>query len=224
MQRFINRPPELLTPKAKFPKLDLVTFAQEPSLVSCSPIMVENSGGELAKVALHHVKQYYKQDILRAEKAGLSAIIDTRVHRLMPGMFPAVPGWHCDAVPRCSYHGQPRFDLIIPEQFHVIVTLSTEPKGVSHTEFVLDTIHPKMGDNSVYHDLHREIVRIGPRTEFIPDGTFVKYYPKTAHRASAAHRRGWRMFFRFSMYPKPPIENVVPNVQQVYLLSEDNAW
>lgn len=50
-------------------------------------------GGDLTRMAigaanLRHDKKY--------------CIVDTKVHMLMPGMSPAIPGWHTDGVPRGS--------------------------------------------------------------------------------------------------------------------------
>lgn len=225
MQAFVNVPPFLLGYGAPFPTMTLAMLAAEPSLFSCSEEGVGISGGLLAKIALKHIQGAFVQDIYNAKKEGLSAIIDVRVQRLMPGMFPSIPGWHCDAVPRCNYHGQPNYAAINPAAFHVALTLSSEAAGVSNTEYVMDAIKPKLFDQEhVYRELHDIVVRAAPRVEQIKDGTFVKFTPKTIHRATETHRRGFRMFMRFSMYHKPPIVNGVSGQQQVYLLSEKNGW
>lgn len=225
MQTFINQVPFFLGYGAPFPKLSLAMLGAEPSLFSCSEEAVGISGGMLAKTALKHIQAAFIKDIYNAKQEGLSAIVDVRVQRLMPGMFPSIPGWHCDAVPRCQYHGQPNFCAINPAAFHVALTLSSEAAGVSKTEYVMDAIKPKIYDQEhVYRDLHEQVVHIAPRVEQINDGVFVKYTPKTIHRATETHRRGWRMFMRFSMYHKPPLVNGVQGQQQVYLLSEKNGW
>lgn len=225
MQTFVNQIPFQLGYGAAFPKLTQGMLAAEPSLFSCSEEGVGVSGGLLAKTALKHIQAAFIKDIYNAKQAGLSAIVDVRVQRLMPEMFPSIPGWHCDAVPRCNYHGQPNFAAINPAAFHVALTLSSELSGVSNTEYVTDAIKPKLYDQEhVYRDLHEQVERMKPRTEVMKDGVFVKFTPKTIHRATPTHQRGWRMFFRFSMYHKPPIVNGVQGQQQVYLLSEKNGW
>jgi hypothetical protein len=225
MQTMINSVPFLLGYGAAFPKLSIGMLTAEPSLFSCSEEATAIQGGLLAKTALKHIQGAFIQDIYRAKQAGLSAIVDVRVQRLMPGMFPSIPGWHCDAVPRCNYHGQPSFALINPEAFHVAVTLSSELAGVSNTEYVVDSPRLKLYDEQhVYKEMHTEVERIGPQTRRMDDGVFVKFTPKTIHRATETHRRGVRMFMRFSMYHKPPIVNGVSGQQQVYLLSEKNGW
>lgn len=223
MQQFVNFAPKI-TP-AGMGALTVEQIAAEPSLHSASPMFVYQHGGALAKRMLAQVSTLYAKEIAKAEKAGLSAIVDVRTQRLMPGMFPSIPGWHCDAVPRNSYHGQPEFGAIIPEAFHVACLLSTGLYGISNTEFVSDPVKIRVyDDEKVYKDVHREVERIDPAKRVLQDGEFAFFTPKTIHRAVACHVRGWRIFFRFSMYHKPPLANAIPNAQQVYILSEANGW
>lgn len=220
---FVNDPPRLT--KGVFGKLSMFDLAKEPSLFSCGEFGLYEHGGALAKSALSQVLSLYKDEYEHAKKAGLSAIIDVRVQRLMPGMYPSIPGWHCDAVPRNGYHGQPDFGLIDPSAFHVALLLSSEVAGVSNTEFVTSRLRPTIMDKDhVYRDLHTQVERAKPDTIKVADGVFTYFTPKTIHRACPTARRGWRMFFRFSMYHKPPIQNVISGQQQVYLLSEENGW
>ena len=208
-----------------FPKLDLPAILAEKNLVSCSIEGVELYGGPLARDALAQIQEKYSHPIGSAMSQGLSPIIDVRIQRLMPGMYPSIPGWHCDAVPRSNYTGQPDFSMIVREAFHVALLLSNEPKGVSNTEYVKTNISPKIWDKEhVYQDLHRQVERMGPDTVFAKDGQFAWFTPKTIHRAKPCERRGVRMFMRFSMYHKPPVQNAVVNAQQVYILSEENGW
>jgi hypothetical protein len=221
MQTFVNVPPYLLGYGAAFPKISTTMLAAEPSLFSCSEEGAAIQGGLLAKIALKHIQGAFVQEIYRAKQHGLSAIVDVRVQNLMPGMYPAPPGWHCDGVPRCNYHGQPQFCAVSPASFNVCVSLSSEQAGVSNTEYVLDPIKLKLFDSEhVYREIHEVVEKLSPRVQQINDGIFVKYTPKTIHRAAETHRRGLRMFMRFSMYHKPPIVNGVSSQQQVYLLSE----
>jgi len=225
MQSFVSKSPECLDKVCPFPAISAPLLAAERSLFSCSEEGVAIQGGPLANLALKHIQGAYVKDIYNAKQAGLSAVVDVRVQRLMPGMYPSIPGWHCDAVPRQNYNGQPNFQAINPAAFHVAFTLSSDPVGVSNTEYVIDVIKPKLYDpDHVYRELHEEVERIGPMKRRITDGVFVKFTPKTIHRATETHRRGWRMFMRFSMYHKPPIENGIPGQQQVYLISEKNGW
>jgi hypothetical protein len=220
MQCFVNQPPYQLGYGAAFPKLSAALFAVEPSLHAFSEAGVALSGGVLAKTALKHIQAAFSEDIRRAKNNGLSATVDARVQHLGKGMYPAAPGWHCDYVPCGVYNGQPNFSAINPQAFSVAITLSTEVGGVSLTEFVIDPIKPRIFTaDDVYRDLDEQVTRIGPRTLLINDGVFVKYTPKTIHRATETHRRGVRMVFRFTMCNKPPVLNELPKQQQVYVVA-----
>jgi hypothetical protein len=226
MQIFVNRPPVFL--EHLFHSTSTVTLSslqKEPSMRSCSDVFLSEFGGSLAKQALDQTLVNCYTEYHRAKEAGLSAICDVRTQMLMPEMFPSIPGWHCDAVPRDNYHGQPTFEAVHPRAFHVCLTLSSEKAGVSNTEYVMDAVQPKIWDDAhVYRELHTQVEKIKPRVRSAPDGVFVKFWPKTVHRAAPVHRRGIRMFFRFSMVEKPVIQNVKNAPQQVYLLSERNGW
>lgn len=92
-------------------------FAAEPSLFSMSVDMALESCGGLTRRILHHMP-WECDDYKEAEAAGLQPVIDVRIHRLMPGMYPAIPGWHCDRVPRANYHSQPDFREVHPLAHH----------------------------------------------------------------------------------------------------------
>jgi hypothetical protein len=208
-----------------FPVVSIPALAAEPNLAACSEPGVSLKGGPLAKAALAHLQKLFAEDIARGKRQGLFPVVDVEIHSLSPGMYPAVPGWHCHAVPRNTLTGQPNFAAIDSAVFHIDLTLSSEKAGVSNTEFVVDAVRPKMLDrNHVYRDLHREMDRIKPRTVVVPDGVFVKYTPKSIHRAMETHRRGWRMHMRYSMYAQPVIENNTPGSVQVYVVTDRNGW
>jgi hypothetical protein len=218
MQSFVNQAPYLLGYGATFPKISLALLVVEPSLHSFSEAAVAMQGGILARIALKHVQAAFAEDIRRAKNSGLSATVDARVQHLSKGMYPAAPGWHCDYVPCGVYDGHPNFAAVHSQAFSVAVTLSTEQAGVSLTEFVIDPIKPRIFTaDDVYRDLDEQVVRIAPRTALINDGVFVRYTPKTIHRATETHRRGTRMVFRFTMCDHPPVLNEIPKQQQVYV-------
>ena len=222
-----DRPVVLKIGCLDFPKLSEAVFSKEPSLLCNSPTAVRAQGGSLSKIALAHVEKHYASEIGRAEKEGLSASVDVRVQRLMPGMYPSIPGWHCDAVPRGSVSGQPNFDAVHPRAFHVAVLLSSEHSGVSNTQFVDQDVMFKLWDvegTTRYSQLHAAVEKLGPQVIHARDGEFVKFTQRTVHRAMPAGRRGWRMFFRFSMIENPEIRNAVPEQQQVYIIKEGGGW
>ncbi len=204
---------------------EIAELAAEPSLFRCSMEHAEAMGGPITKEILAEVRAQFKADMHSAYAAGLTEVIDVRVQRLMPGMYPSIPGWHCDAVPRKHYHAQPDFSLINPNTFHITCIVDTDPHGVSDTEYLGQDFMWEYDDGEpIWKQLHQYIERAGHTGRAMRAGDLIKFNSMTPHRARPCHRRGWRLFFRMSMYHNPPVANGVPNAQQVYILSEENGW
>lgn len=154
---------------------------------------------------------------------GLFDCLDTRLHRLMPGMFPAIPGWHCDDVPRPTYDSQPRLDLIDPRVRHWTVTLATDPSGISRTEFVTEDVTIDVDESRpLWRQVHDFVERERPRTMFLDPGKVCEFSSTSIHRATATTVRGWRWWARVSWRKNRP--TLVNTAEQVYILSEANGW
>jgi hypothetical protein len=215
-QAFVSVPPHFN--EGKFMVLSAQTLVNEKNLLGCSPLFVEEAGGPVTKAVLGQLREVYAYPIRLAEQEGLSAVVDVYVHKLLPGQYPTMPGWHCDWVPYGGRTGQPDFTLIHPQSFNISLTLSNEQKGVSTNEYVSTSIKPKLWDKeNVFKDLHAQVLRIGPDVVRAKDGVFVRYTPKTILKALPCERRGVRLYVRFSMCVKPPIVNELVNCQQVYV-------
>jgi hypothetical protein len=216
-QTFVSIPPVFLW--GKFPLVGLQDLLSETSLLDCSEATAYKHGGPLTKHALAQINQLYSHQIQHAKDKGLSAVIDAYVHRLQPGQYPMSPGWHCPCVPKRMYNGQPNFDLILPEQFNVGVTLSSEARGVSNSEFVQTIIKPKIWDkDDVFGDLNVQVDKIHPETMHAKDGQFTWTVPRTIMRSCPARVRGVRLFVRLSMFPKPALFNAVGVPEQVFVV------
>lgn len=151
--------------------------------------------------------------------------VDMRVQRLMPGMYPSIPGWHCDDVPRATYDSQPDLTKVRSDVRHYTCLLSTD-MDVSNTEFVtepFEAVFDPSSDLPIWKQLHRQVESRKPKTTKVTPGVIYRFNQTTIHRATPCVRRGWRIFFRLSLREKPPVEQPA-NQQQVYLLSDENGW
>lgn len=207
--------------------LPISALAAEPSLFSATVEFALQSGGPVTRKIVEHLKD--KPAVIRAIDAGLHPVIDVRVQRLMPGMYPSIPGWHCDAVPRGDYHAQPDFSKIHPDAVHFTTLVSTAEDGVSATEFLGTPIEVEFEDHlPVWQQLHRHIEARKDAEQHViwraRNGEVFQFETLVPHRTTPTTTRGWRLFFRMSLYHNPPLMNGVPSQQQVYLLSEDNGW
>lgn len=200
-------------------------IAEEQAVFSASPAYItghypENSLTQRILSSWNWNDKY----LLRAKSTGRHLVIDTRVQRLMPGMYPSIPGWHCDGVPRASYDSQPDFDNVDSGCRHYVGLIATS-HHVSNTEFVSEPMSVEF-DNSgdaVYKQVHRAVGDQNPETQVIRPGQLWRFDQTTIHRTLPTAERGWRLFFRLSIYHKPPL-NKPGGHQQVYLLSEENGW
>lgn len=84
-----NRRPPILGPTIEQPPQELVK--NTPSLWQADLDTAVRYGGELTHAALGAMN-------LRGDKR--FTVVDTKVHMLMPGQCPAIPGWHTDGAPR----------------------------------------------------------------------------------------------------------------------------
>ena len=202
---------------------DQSLFAKEQPVFSSSPEFAREVGGELSKRILDSWD--WKDGFFNLNLRQKYPIIDTRVQRLMPGMYPSIPGWHCDAVPRPSYDAQPDLTKIDPEVKHYTALISTSP-DISNTEFVVEPIELELDPSSqvpIWKQAHIGIEKNRPKTMFIKPGILYRFDQLTLHKTSPTLKRGWRMFFRLSMYHNKPL-NQKSGSMQVYLLSEENGW
>lgn len=202
-------------------KSTLQELAAEPCLFSCDWKTAKDAGGALTKKVIKELE--YRQ------YPSSGAVIDVRVQRLMPGMYPSIPGWHCDAVPRDGYYSQPDFTKANQDIRHLVLVQSTEDDGVSRTQYTMDEFNVNLDAQHgfIYKQLHDYIENShhAPITKWqCNQGLLYGFSHFQPHRTMPCTTRGWRMFFRLSYYHNPPIVNKIESVQQVYLLSEANGW
>lgn len=191
------------------PTWDVITIEEEPMFYSASIEFARKHGGELTKLILDRISPAIKCP------PHLYPVIDTRSHMLMKGMYPAIPGWHCDGVMRNSI-GQPDFDEIDPAALNYTITVSSEEGGVSNTEFISEPVEFSYEPERVWGSMNDYLEKNYDLSIFrVPDGTMVNFNQEAIHRATSATKNGWRWFFRLSLYHSAP-RNRIRNQVQVY--------
>lgn len=191
---------------------------QGKMLHSASPQFLQKHGGKLAKrvytgLMSNHIyrvfplKDYY-------------TVIDTKVVMLMPGMYPAIPGWHCDAVPREDVHGQPDLTKMDNEQYHFVCSMSNIPDG-SRTDIITASLEIPYDELHVWKSVSENVP---PKilVKQVQNNELVVFSTPTIHRATPATKREFRFFFRLSYYRKPP-QNKIRHQVQVYT-TEHGGW
>lgn len=165
------------------------------------------------------------------------AVFDSRVHMLMPGWYPAIPGWHHDDVPRPSIPtgqhfvtaGQPDYDNPRYKSEHILGLVNAE---VCPTEFLSgDCTMPAIPDGELIYrkwdSIVRQLIQDGSNTvEKSPDRRLVYFDCNTFHTGSKAVSNGWRWFGRVSRNTERQnnITNEIRVNAQVYLEFPMEGW
>lgn len=160
--------------------------------------------------------------------------IDSRSHMLMPGWFPAIPGWHHDSVERSPLHGQPLYDSEGPlglhsEHYMMVIDATDQPTGAM-TEFIADKVSvPNPYNQSslpVYGLWDNYINTFLPHaTKFTVDSGLLYFFDNTQfHRAMPAVNNGWRWFIRATVSLKPAHDSKIRRNANVYLPEPGRGW
>jgi hypothetical protein len=210
--------------QSHYPIADL---ERERGVYSATPTFVRAHCGDIACHLLASVPDAYYAE---AERLHLFPNCDVRIHRLYPGDVPAYPGWHCDGEYRGTYFSQPDLDRIKVSK-HITAHVSSCADGVSCTQFLNEPFSCEVREQSAEHTLwgqvHAAIERKQAKAVFdIRDGQLVQFDSWSLHRAMPARVRGWRLFFRMSMWHRPNLGEggMITKQEQVYKLVEGSGW
>jgi hypothetical protein len=200
-------------------------YANETMLFSADLPFARKHGGPITQVALDALEAAHPELHRNAAYApDLTGIIDTRVHMLMPGMIPAIGGWHCDAVPRIGgiFKDQPDPRLYDERVTHYTITMAQGE--TSRTAFLMEPIDVSLPPGErVWTAMHKEITRKPRRVLYGSHNSVVKFDLGTPHKASVTSTPGWRFFFRYSLYKSTP-RNQIRRQVQVYIPHEGHGW
>ena len=143
----------------------------------------------------------------------------------MPGMYPAIPGWHCDDWPRPDYGAQPDPSMRHPLAYHITCFVDTFDGDLSATEYVLSQLQLDVSEGTpLWQQVHKQIEELNVPRARMRGGAVYRFSGDTIHRATPAKARGWRYWFRFSTMHRKPDKALTPGPEQVYVLSEENGW
>lgn len=202
----------------RLPSFTQTQVKNEPMLFSCNAAAAMDLGGPITRAFLGMLGPAWthRQDF----------IFDSRVHMLMKGWYPCIPGWHHDDVPRSSPDGQPNYDAPEYKAIHALALVG----DCCPTEFALGTITlPGLPDGQViYRTWHREVeeaVRGGALAlERAAEGIIYRFDWQTFHQGRPALKDGWRWFGRASIDTGRVPTNELRRQTQVYLEFLMEGW
>lgn len=213
--RSIEQPPEQLVKNT----LGLWNASAEDAL---------RYGGDITRAALSAMN-------LRNDRKNV--VVDVKVHMLMAGQCPAIPGWHTDGVPRQAngspFGGEPNLDLqrdggLRPPRYHLLVT-------GEHclTEFIRGEYQTTLSDDiamtsRLYEVLTREVndrLMRGTAERFTPSScTVTEWDWWQLHQGTIATGREWRYLIRVTetdyLEPQRDLRDVLRTQQNVYVPKE----
>jgi hypothetical protein len=200
-------------------KFSTEEIKNEPMLFGCNLFWSKALSGPLTLSFLEALPEDWRgaQDL----------VVDSRVHMLMPGWFPAIPGYHHDDVPRTREDGQPNY--VNPEyrSEHVMMLVNAH---VCPTAFVIGEMDfdvPPMG-STIYKQWHGEVEDAVSSGDLclrnIPDKTLAYFDDRTWHQATPAVNSGWRFFIRASRNTHRKPVNELRRQVQVYLANPMEGW
>lgn len=204
------------------PTRSIHTIKSEPMIFSGCPDFAVSNGGpmtrEITRKLLEHemfrtVQMFAPDDFY--------VVIDTRVTMTMEGMYPSIPGWHGDDVPRSRTTGQPVLHGVNPLVQHFMVLVSDQPTVVSATEFISEEITLDVDLANVWGSVDKQINKIKPKTGFLEMGEIVRFNQEAIHRASPTITPGWRFFYRASITHRKPANEIR---KQVQVYASVNGW
>lgn len=165
------------------------------------------------------------------------AVFDSRVHMLMPGWYPAIPGWHHDDVPRPiippGQHfitaGQPDYDNPRYRAEHIMGLVNAQ---VCPTKFALgNCTMPAIPEGElIYRRWHVEVEALlkdgSLQLVEAPTNKLIHFDCDTFHTGDKAVSNGWRWFGRVSRNTDrlSQITNEMRQQVQVYLEFPMEGW
>ncbi len=205
------------------PKATQDEIKKEPMLFQSSFEFADDNAGPLTKAFLNALEMRYGDEVAHV------ACIDSRVHMLMPGMFPCIPGWHHDDVDRNRPDSQPDYINHRWRSTHCMALWGS----VSPTYFavgVFNLSNPPLG-SVVYRNwspvVERAIKKGSADLYVAPERCLVHFDDRAFHRGSEAKEFGFRFFIRATWRNKAKYiryKNEIRHNANVYMKDIDAGW
>lgn len=198
----------------QFGDFDQETVKNEPMFFNASTEFAYENGGPITRAFLDALGDH-------------ATIFDSRVHMLMPGWFPCIPGWHHDDVPRTRSDGQPDYENPPYRSQHALGLVNGD---ICPTDFAVG--FAEMPDvplgETIYGAWHPEVERLIEAGELTrtsaPSNVVVWFDDRALHQGVRAVGNGWRWFGRASWDTHRKPTNEIRRQVQVYLDHPMEGW
>lgn len=152
-------------------------------------------------------------------------IFDSRVHMLMPGWYPCIPGWHHDDVPRTRKDGQPNYNHGKSSHIMALVNGNICPTYFAIGECDLPEVPIGKTVYKEWHPLVELLIKNGRLDLWqCPSNRLVQFNYQSFHRGSPAVENGWRWFGRVTRNSTRERTNEIRKQVQIYMSEEYAGW
>lgn len=195
-------------------------ISNEPMFYRASLDFAYKNGGEITRDFI---------ELLPTDWYDSPVTIDSRVHMLMPGWYPCIPGMHHDDIPRTRSDGQPDYENPGYNAKHLIGLVNAE---IAPTEFAVGEIDLEIPPEGqlIYRDWHPKIMQAiadGKMESFKAEsGIMYEFDNYSFHQGTAAVSSGWRWFIRVSKDTDRALncKNEIRKQTQVYMENPMEGW
>lgn len=200
----------------------------EPMFFNCDLDFAYDNGGPITKSFI---------DCLPYDWRKGKVVFDSRGHMLMPGWYPAIPGWHHDDVPRAEIPtgqhfitaGQPDYDNPRYLSQHIMGLVNAD---VCPTHFAIgQCLMPAVPEGELiyrkWNDVVNQLVSEKKVELFVATDRRMYFFDHdTFHTGTKSISNGWRWFGRVSRHTDRvnKITNEIRTNAQVYLEFPMEGW
>ncbi|QNL30826.1 hypothetical protein SEA_ESTES_138 [Mycobacterium phage Estes] len=172
--------------------------------------------------------------------------VDTKVSMLMPGWWPAIPGWHTDGVPRVV----PQPPGLLPGVKLYSSAAAGKPSLVEQANQHLDGYRPRYHtihvgndcptefidgllrlpidhdeDEEMYAEMTRKIDGCSTLRKLKAlEGQWMTWDWWNIHQATQATQRGWRLLVRITESHQPPVDSDFIRPQNQVYVPKEFGW
>jgi hypothetical protein len=211
---------------------DLHVVKHEPMFFQADVNFAATHGGPITHAFLKEALFYLTHIGVRPQDVNM--FLDSRVHLLMPGWWPCIPGWHHDDVERSRDDGQPNYRNPSYRPEFLMGIVGSADCG---TEFAAG--HFDMSDPEdlpiVYKRWHEEVeaqIEVGndlpyfpPRLYHVEPNLLYRFSDRSFHQGVPCRNTGWRWFGRITINnPTVTPANEIRRNANVYMQNPMEGW
>lgn len=195
-------------------------ISKEPMFYRASAAFAHQNGGPITRHFMENLPSDW-QDI--------PVTVDSRVHMLMPGWYPCIPGMHHDDIPRSRADKQPNYESLDYGADHIMGLVNGD---VAPTEFAVGEIELEVPPNGslVYREWHPKIMQAIAQGMLqsinAKSYQYLQFNNFSFHQGTKAVGSGWRWFIRISRNTERAdnCKNEIRRQVQVYMENPMEGW